>query len=113
MQQSLVIRDKDLYVIAQSCQFPRRADEIWNRARRPVPNENGKTFAAKIPGHCASDDPKADHPNVFMRWIRHRCEALHGGGNSRSDCREKWREAMQNLVNEHRTSNAPRLGVSS
>ena len=30
-------------------------------------------------GHCAANDPEADHTNVLMRWVRRSCEALHGG----------------------------------
>src|SRR6201997_33556 len=47
LQESVVIRHKNLDVIAQVRQFPRRADKIWNRTRRSIPNEDKKSFAAR------------------------------------------------------------------
>ena len=67
LQQSFVIGDKDLDVIANFGKFRRGPDEIWNRARRPVPNENRKPFPAQIPSHSATDYSKSDHANVFAR----------------------------------------------
>ena len=40
LQKRFVIGDKDLDVIANSRQFPKRADKIWNGLRRAIPYEN-------------------------------------------------------------------------
>ena len=66
VQQSLVVGNKDLDVIAKLGQLSRRPDKIWNGTRRPVPNENLKSFPAQIPTYPATDDPQADHSNRFV-----------------------------------------------
>jgi hypothetical protein len=66
LQQGFVIGDKDLDVIAQPGQFTKRTDKIRDRPRRPVPNEHGKTFAAKIRSDCAPDNSEADYANVLV-----------------------------------------------
>jgi hypothetical protein len=66
VQQSLVVGNKDLDVIAKLGQLSRRTDKIWNGTRCPVPNENLKSFSAQIRSYPAADDPKADHSNLLV-----------------------------------------------
>ncbi len=72
-QQGFVVGNKDLDMITEPGQFRRRTDKIWNRTRRPVPNENRKPFPAQIPAHSTTDNPEADYSNVFARWMGHKC----------------------------------------
>ena len=66
VQQSLVVGNKDLDVIAKLGQLSRRTDKIWNGTRCPVPNENLKSFPAQIRTYPATDDPEADHSNRLV-----------------------------------------------
>jgi hypothetical protein len=77
LQKRVVIRHKNLNVIAQVHEFPQRTDKIWNRTRRSIPNEDGKSFSAEMSGDCATDDPKADYANVFGLWLYRRRGTLH------------------------------------
>ena len=80
-QQSFVVGNKDLDVITERDQFRRRTNKVWNRTRCPVPNENRKTFPAEIRGHAPTDNPEADHSNVFMFSMGHGCQALRRSRN--------------------------------
>jgi hypothetical protein len=66
VQQSLVVGNKDLDVIAKLGEVSRRTNKIWDRTRCPVPNENLKSFPAQILTYSATDDPKANHSNRLV-----------------------------------------------
>ena len=61
VEQSLVVRNKNLNVIAKLGQLGGRTDKIWNGTGGPVPDENLKTFSAQIRTDPATDDPEANH----------------------------------------------------
>ena len=82
LQKRVVIRHKNLNVIAQVHEFPQRTDKIWNRTRRSIPNEDGKFFAPEMCGDCATDNPETDHANVCVLWLGRRRGTLHEIGSS-------------------------------
>jgi len=61
VQQSLVVGNKNLNVIAKLGQLSRRTHKIWNGTRCPAPNENPKSFPAQIHTYPATDNAEADH----------------------------------------------------
>jgi hypothetical protein len=66
VQQSLVVGNKNLNVIAKLRQLSRRTHKIWNGTRCPVPNENLKSLPAQIHTYPATDDPEADYSNLLV-----------------------------------------------
>ena len=66
VQQSLVVGNKDLDVIANFGQLSRRAEEIWNGTRCSVPNENLKSFPAQIRAYPATDDSEPNYSNGLV-----------------------------------------------
>jgi hypothetical protein len=76
LQQSVIIRNEYLDIIANLSYFPWRPDKIRDGTRRPVPNINWKPFPSQVPGHAASDNPKPDYTDVFARCMGHRLQAL-------------------------------------
>src|SRR5437867_10290657 len=72
LQQSFIIRNKYLDIIANLSYLPGRPDKIGNRTWRPVPNINWKPFSPQVPSYAATDNSKPDYTNVFARCMRHR-----------------------------------------
>lgn len=66
VQQSLIVGNKDLDVVAKLGQLSRRTDKIWNETRCPVPNENLKPFPAQSRSYLATDDPEANHSDRLV-----------------------------------------------
>jgi hypothetical protein len=77
LQQSFIIRNKYLDMIANLSYLPGRPDKIRNGTRRPVPNIDWKPFPSQVPSHAATDNPKPDYTDVFARCMRHRLPAFH------------------------------------
>jgi hypothetical protein len=71
IKKRIVVGNKNLQVIAHLGQLRRRADEIRNRPRRPIPDENVKAFSAQNLSDSAPDNPEADYPNIFLRSSGH------------------------------------------
>jgi|SRR5580700_7946935 hypothetical protein len=71
LQKRIVIRNKDLNVIAHLRDLGRRADKIRYRTRSAVPNKNLKSFPAQVLSDPASDDAETDYSNVFLRSPGH------------------------------------------
>ena len=69
--QRFVIGHENLYVIAHLSQFTDRADEIWHRLGRSVPDENAIAFLAQVFGHSAADNAETNYPNVFSNSTSH------------------------------------------
>jgi hypothetical protein len=64
-------------MIANLGYLPRRPDKIRNGTWRPVPNINWKPFSPQVPSHAATDNPKPDYTDVFVRCMRHRLPAFY------------------------------------
>jgi hypothetical protein len=60
LEESVVVRDKDLDVVAHLGELGRRTDKVWHWARRPVPDECVEAFFAKNFPYSASDDAEAN-----------------------------------------------------
>ena len=71
LHQGVIIRNKNLEIIAHFRQLRGRTDEVWNRTRSSVPNEDLKSFLAQIGGHATTDNPEADDSNIFSHWTGH------------------------------------------
>src|SRR5205807_3222786 len=71
IQKCVVVRDKNLNVIAHLGELGRCADEIRNGSRVSVPNKNMKALSAEIIGHPAPDNAESDHTNIFSSSTRH------------------------------------------
>jgi hypothetical protein len=72
LQQSFIIRNKYLDVIANLSYFSGRSDKVRNRTGRPVPNVNGKSFPPQISGYAATNNPEPDYTDVSARSMGHR-----------------------------------------
>jgi hypothetical protein len=99
LQQRIIVRDKNLNVVTELGQFPRRTDKIWNRTRRSVPNENLKTFAAQVRGHTSTDNSEADHSNLLVRWMGHSGRRSAKTKFLVKSCGQNHREATQKFAN--------------
>src|SRR4051794_461948 len=71
IQKRVVVRDKDLNVVAHLGQFRWRPHEIRDRARISIPNEHVKTLTTQIFRDPASDDAEPDYAHVFPGSTRH------------------------------------------
>jgi len=69
LQQSVIIRNKYLDIIANLSYLPGRPDKIGNRTWRPVPNINWKPSSPQVPSYAATDNSKPDYTNVFARCM--------------------------------------------
>src|SRR5690348_6934499 len=87
LQKRVAVGHKNLNVIAKAGQFARRTNEIWNRTRRSIPNEDGESFPPKVCSDPATNDPKPYHANVCVLWMGRRRGTLHGSAVQRSACR--------------------------
>jgi hypothetical protein len=77
LQQSFIVRNKYLDLIANLSYLPGRPDKIRNGTRRPVPNINWEPIPPKVPGDAATDNPKPDYTEIFVRCMRHRLPAFY------------------------------------
>ena len=71
LQKRIVIRNKDLNVIAHLRDLGRRADKIRHWPRRAIPDKDLKSFPAQVLSDPASDDAETDYSNVFLRSPGH------------------------------------------
>src|SRR5205823_9100151 len=64
-KQRVVVRDKNLDVIAHLRQLRRRSNKIWHRSRVAVPDKDMKAAAAQIFRNPTADNAESEHSNVF------------------------------------------------
>src|SRR6266481_1881911 len=99
LHQRVIIRNKNLEVIAHFRQLRGRTDEVWNRTRGTVPDEDLKSFLAQIGGHATADNPEADDSDIFSHWSEHVTLGSSGRSiRSRSKCGQKRRQATQKFA---------------
>jgi hypothetical protein len=65
VEQSLIVRHKDLQKIAELRDFGRRTDEILDWARRAIPDVDLETAFTQVLRDALADNSKPDYPYVF------------------------------------------------
>src|SRR4029077_12990485 len=71
IEQSVIVRDKNLDVIAHFGELGRGPDKVWDRTRIAIPHEDVKPTFTQIFSDPASNDTESKHPNVFPGSTRH------------------------------------------
>src|SRR2546421_12814998 len=98
VEKRVIVRDKNLDVIAHLGELGRRADKIRHRSRVTVPDKNVEPLPAQIIRDAASDDAESDYANVLSDSTRHwGCAAIFSLGRH-SACGENGHRAIQKLT---------------
>src|SRR5207302_3698752 len=71
IEKRVVVRNKDLNVIAHLGELGWRADKVRHRPWVTVPNKNVESLPAQIIRDAASDDAESDYANVLSGSTRH------------------------------------------
>jgi len=98
VQKSVVIRNKNLDVIAHFGELGRRSDEVWDRAWIPIPYEYVEPAFAQIFSDPASNDAESKDPNVFSGSTRHVKAGLSVASAASSACGENCPGAIQKFA---------------
>jgi len=98
VQKSVVIRNKNLDVIAHFGELGRRSDEVWDRTWIPIPYEYVEPAFAQIFSDPASNDAESKDPNVFSGSTRHVKAGLSVASAASSACGENCPGAIQKFA---------------
>jgi hypothetical protein len=98
VQQGVIVRNKNLNVIAHFGELGGRSDEVRNRTRISIPHENVEPTFAQIFRDPASDDTESKDPNVFSGSTRHVKAGLSVAAAASSACGENRPGAIQKFV---------------
>ena len=71
VEQRVVVRDKNLDVVAHLGELGGSTDEVRHRTRISVPYENVKSLLAEVIRDAASNDSEADYAHIFSSSSRH------------------------------------------
>ena len=106
LQQSFIIRNKYLDVIANLSYLPGRPDKIRNGTGRPVPNINWEAFPPQVPSQAATDNPEPDYTDVFARFMRHSFgRSIEAAAHNQSAEKTDLRQCRNSQNEEARMSN--------
>ena len=96
----VVVRDKNLHVIAHLGELYRSTDEVRHRSRGPTPHEYMESFSAKDVPHAASNYSEADYTNIFSCSTGHGSAPSRGGDSAQNQPEVQTRgEAILKLSN--------------
>jgi hypothetical protein len=98
VQQGVIVRNKNLNVIAHFGELGRCSDEVWDRTRISIPHKNVKPTFPQIFRDPASDDTESKDPNVFSGSTRHVKAGLSVASAASSACGENRPGAIQKFV---------------
>src|SRR5207247_1293967 len=71
IQKSVVVRHKNLNVVAHLSQLGRCAHKVLDGSRVSIPDKHGKTKTTQIVRNPASDNAESDYANIFLGSTRH------------------------------------------
>ena len=71
LKKRVIVRHKNLQVIAHLRDFGGRTDEVWDPSQGPIPDENMEPLLANVRGDSAPDNPETDHSDIFSHSMSH------------------------------------------
>jgi len=71
IKKRVIVRDKNLNVIAHLRDFRGVTDEVWDPSQGPIPDKNMEALLAQVSGHSAPDNPETDHSDIFSHSMSH------------------------------------------